>query len=342
MAGLPIAVEVTPADAPREHVAVMLAACSRAAADVECVPAAEVPAGASGAVALVTWHGERRVAIEVGLREDGRPAWRSRTIDFATQDDPLERWRTVGFVVGTLSRPEGSVPETSEATPPGAAPSAEESAASRREPSKTQSSPAAQRPRQPVAPRRRANAEASATAGLDEGRVFVPSLPYEPARAHLDLGGAVGPALDGVRTGGLARGHLRLSDVFGVVIGARYLDRPVGSGTVGGRWITAGGGFGAGLATGAFELIASVEARAEYFVARAERDGRAASQGRWLPGAALGVSGGWMATPAVGIFAGGDAAAMLGTTDIVVGSTRVTTDSALRFAVEGGLRFRLW
>jgi hypothetical protein len=341
--GLPIAVEITPPDAPREQVAVLLAACGRASADTECVPAADVSDAGSRAVAIVTWSGERRVVIEVGLRKDGRPEWRSRTLDFERVDDPLERWRTIGFVVGTLSRPEAELPPTPKAegsestlTPKPAAepPKATPPARGRR----ANARPRANTPRRPT-PERTAS---GAVDVADEPEPERPRSPRSPATATLDLGGVAGPALEGMRGGGLARGRLRWIDVLGVVFAVRYLDRPIGDGSFGGRWITGSAGVGVQLGSGELAIGGNVDGRAEYFEGRAALGAARAALARWLPGVGVGLNGAWMPTSALGLFLGGDAAFMFGTTDLHVAGELVATDPALRFDVEGGVRVRLW
>lgn len=334
MAGLPIAVEITPPDAPREHVMVLLAACGRASADAECLPAADVTASGSRAVAIVTWQGERRAVIEVGLRKEGRPVWRNRSIDFQTQDDLIERWRAIGFVVGTLSRPEVEVPdsEVNPAPEPRSKPDIAEPALKK----ESQPEPQAKITPEPVREERSINR--SPRLGERPRRI----ASERPSRAVLDLGGVVGPGLEGVRSGAVARARLRLFEPLTAVFAVRYLDRPVGDGSFGGRWITTAAGVGSVLGADDLQLAASVDARAEFFHGRAEDGDRQDSAGRWISGLGLGLNGGWMPSRALGFFLGADGAWMFGTTELRIGDESVATDSSLRFAVEGGVRLRLW
>ena len=64
---LPVAVEIAPPDSPKESIAVLLAACTRAKRGGECVLAADVAGGGTSAVAIVTWQGNARALVEVGL-----------------------------------------------------------------------------------------------------------------------------------------------------------------------------------------------------------------------------------------------------------------------------------
>ena len=182
---LPVAVEIAPPDAPKEYVAVLLSACSRARrGGVECVLAADAPAGGSSAVAIITWQGNSRALVEVGLRREGRAEWRARSLDFAAaRDDVLERWRAVGLVVGTMAN------EQLEAA----------------QPAEAQAEPAPA----PVAP---APAPVPLPPANDRGKRERATTRVKPARVRLDLGAAVGPALAALRFGGLLRGELRLPD----------------------------------------------------------------------------------------------------------------------------------
>jgi hypothetical protein len=91
--------QVAPAEA-----ASVLEACNAAIVAGSC----ELEAAASEppqAIAIVRWSGseQRRVRIEVGLREAERPAWSVREVAFSPGDPLRERWRTVGLVIATLA-----------------------------------------------------------------------------------------------------------------------------------------------------------------------------------------------------------------------------------------------
>src|SRR5262249_7368871 len=121
---LPVAVEIAPPDAPAEQVQALLSSCSRAMADADCVLAGEAPEGPTQAIAIVTWQPDGRALVEVGKRRSEGADWRSRTVSFSTQDEAIERFRTVGFVIGVLARGErpevASEPASTESpsTPP--------------------------------------------------------------------------------------------------------------------------------------------------------------------------------------------------------------------------------
>jgi hypothetical protein len=81
----------------------VLDACNAAIVAGSCeldAPASEPP----HALAIVRWVGseQRRVRIEVGLRESEHSAWSVREIVFSSGDPLRERWRSVGLVLATL------------------------------------------------------------------------------------------------------------------------------------------------------------------------------------------------------------------------------------------------
>jgi len=97
----PIVVEVYAPQPRPQELAVLLAACTRAAAPNECIPsdvkAGEPPLG----VAIVHRDGDR-ARIELGLRGTDSAEWSTRDLVFQPGDDELERYRAMGFAIGTL------------------------------------------------------------------------------------------------------------------------------------------------------------------------------------------------------------------------------------------------
>lgn len=367
MLGLPIAVEVLATDRAREHLSVLLSACTRAAGDAECLSAHELDGQDSRAVAIVTWEG-RRVLIEIGLRQGERPVRRTRTLQFEPSDDLRERWRTVGLVVGTLARPETAVAEQEGETsmplePSGAAPDTNSRDTERIE------QPSSDRTRRPDELARRGDSGRPTATDRDrfadrrrqnmkspkDGSEVTPEGPdpidVEPARssspvsaprATLDLGGVLGPGLGGTRSGAVVRGRFLGSEPWAVVFSGRYLERPHGDASFGGRWASGAAGIGAIFGTDDLQLTTSIDARAEYLQVVARVDGQEESQGRWLAGLGGSVNGGWMASSALGIFLGIDGAWRFGTTQISVKDQSVATDESIQFGAEAGVRVRLW
>lgn len=311
----------------------LLAACSRAAAEADCVPAAEAPQGSARALAIISWQGGSRVLIEVGIRREGRPEWRSRTLVFEPRDEPLERWRTIGFIVGTLSRGDPKQPTPDAPVAPPAPPEPAPPAETRPKASTEATSPAAMPA--PPAPSRGAPAESAAPVGAQRSS-------GSAVKAAVDLGAAVGPALEGLRLGVLARSRWPVTDALRAVFAVRYLERPSGSLSVRGRWFTVSAGLATAFGTDQLELALGLDGRAEYFQAFAAIEGREDSSDRWLTGAGLDVVGAWMPTSRLGVFVGGDAAWMFGTTELRLAGDTVATDPAARFNVEAGVRLKLW
>ena len=99
----PVVVEVTAASPDAPAMAAMLEACSRAVGHTPCVLARQAPEPPYEAVAIVTFESDGRVRVEVGLQAGEPRHWQSRELVFHETDLELERWRAVGFVVGTLA-----------------------------------------------------------------------------------------------------------------------------------------------------------------------------------------------------------------------------------------------
>ncbi|HWA77847.1 MAG TPA: hypothetical protein VG937_36180 [Polyangiaceae bacterium] len=315
---LPVAVEVAPANAPREQVAALLTACSRAVGDADCVLAADAPDSGTQAVAIVTWQSDGRATVEVGLRQEGKPEWRSRNVSFLPSDEPLERWRAVGFVVGTLAR--GEEPEK-----PAAASAADEV---KPEPKAVED---AARPQPRAEP---ANPFVSEVRKTPAGH---------PARAALELGAVMGPGLDGLRAGGVLRSRFPIFEPLRSLFTLKYVERPRDDGGLRGQWLTFAAGVAGVLGNEISELSASLDLRAEYFRASVEdQQGRTGAASRWLPGFSFGVAGAWTPAPPLGFYLGAEGAWMLSRTEIQLKSAPYTEDRPFRVSVDGGVRLQLW
>jgi hypothetical protein len=53
-------------------------------------------------VAIVSWHDDDSVRVEVGVQKRARGEWLSQELSFREQDQPEERWRATGLAIGTL------------------------------------------------------------------------------------------------------------------------------------------------------------------------------------------------------------------------------------------------
>jgi hypothetical protein len=102
----PVVIDMGIAEPPEVLVASMVEACQKAVGDGECRLVREAPQGPYRAIAILTWDGPDKVRIEVGLRREVGTEWRTRALTFQPEDVELERFRSVGFVVGTLASEE--------------------------------------------------------------------------------------------------------------------------------------------------------------------------------------------------------------------------------------------
>jgi hypothetical protein len=118
----PVVVEITAASPEAQQITAMVEACGRAVGHTHCVLARQAPEPPYEAVAIVTWLGDSRVRVETALRSGEHSDWRSRELVFQASDQELERWRAVGFVVGTLASAaagdESAEPAPAPPTPP--------------------------------------------------------------------------------------------------------------------------------------------------------------------------------------------------------------------------------
>src|SRR5215207_2215536 len=105
-----IVVEVYAPQPRPQELAVLISACSRAAAPNECITAEMRPADSPLGVAIVRREGDR-ARIELGLRGVVSAEWSTRDLVFQPGDDELERYRAIGFAIGTLVAREMEPPE---------------------------------------------------------------------------------------------------------------------------------------------------------------------------------------------------------------------------------------
>src|SRR5689334_8330716 len=98
----PVVIDLGVADAPRESVQALVDACTQAARETDCHLVREAPEGPYAAIAIITWEADDRIRIEVGVRRKEGAEWRSRELTFQPGDVDVERYKSVGFVIGTL------------------------------------------------------------------------------------------------------------------------------------------------------------------------------------------------------------------------------------------------
>jgi len=312
-----IVIEVAPPAPGAGHLSALIAACNRASEQASCVLAEQAPEEPPLAVAIVKGEGSQ-VRVEFGLRRETGSEWHTRKFDFQPHDDELERWRTVGFAIGTLARTTREEPPADEAI-------AARPEAPRPEPARPAPPKSAPKPDAPEPDR---STRARSGAWID------------------GLFGA-GPALDSGawRLGGVVRTGLELlpgGPFFNV---STFFSRSVGdaSSNLDLQWL----GFAAGAG---YPLIRSerglrLEIRLEGSFMRLavsgwDDRGRTDAGHRWLLGARGGLDGVLPITGWLKIVAGGDVTASA-PTDIRIGGERVASAPALGYGMGAGLRLGL-
>jgi hypothetical protein len=301
---LPVVIDVGVVDPPRELTSVLVEACNRAAAETECHLMREAPEGPYAAIAIITWDAEDRVRIEVGLRRETGAEWRSREIAFQKADLDTERYRSVGFVIGTLATSTVD-PESGET-----------------EPAPPEPEPPPPAPPPPlVAPKP------------------TPKPPRAPTRSRgfVGLSGGVGAGLDqgAPRFGGNLRAGFRVIPRLSLLVSAGASLRPRDDQGLLLSWLDAGLGVGYSLgAPSATHLELRLEFLAEHFSADAET-----ARARTLVAARPGLDGVIMVSELVGITAGVEGTLRSSVTHLSVND--VDAGQTLRFEPGAALGVRL-
>jgi hypothetical protein len=236
--------------APAEAASVV-AACNAAIVAGSCSleAAASEPAQA---IAIVRWSGseQRRVRIEVGLREADRPAWSVREVTFSPGDPVRERWRTVGLVIATLAGELDTAQDENENTRPEAAtsstPKQSAEATSPSGPQATDAEPAVQ-PAPPVVQRTRAptRVEPSDAAAPSLGAQELARLPLARPETFVAAGVLAGEGadFDPMRWGGALRAGWISPPGWVFSLAADYSRFDLGS-TLDAAWLRIAGGAG--------------------------------------------------------------------------------------------------
>ena len=268
----PVVVEVYAPQPSTPELAVLLAACSRAATPHDCISSdaktAEPPLG----VAIVRREGDR-ARIELGLRRVVNAQWSTRDLVFQPGDDELERYRAIGFAIGTLV--------ARETEPPPSAPAAV---------------PASPAPPPPVAAPVRPSVK-------EPPPVSAP--PRSSRAAWVDAAGSVGLGLipGPPRAGGTLRAAVELvpRGAFAVAEGG-YTERN-GDSSLRVRWFSGALGVGHPLAPSLRSL--GVDVRLLFAVERmslaVQRDGSVDDATRLKAGVTAAIDGHWDFAPPIGL-----------------------------------------
>jgi hypothetical protein len=265
------------------------------------------------AVVEITWSLPDHLRTTIRMERASTGQWLDREVGFRTNDDPVERSRTVGFTIASML-PEGSArleapPPKPEEAPPTPAP--EEGLAR----DSVDAHPAAEPPEERLHFDNSISAAALMAFGVGDG------------------GGGLGAALD------YRRG---LADAFALRFG---LAARVGQGAPSGlatRFFSGGVGFvwdtwssqngrgRLGLRVDALFALAQVD--------HLSTQGTSASRYKFLPGADLLVEGSYFFTRGAAVVLGAGGEALFGETDVIVEGQTVAAFEPVHPVVELGLR----
>jgi len=310
---LPIAIDVGVTEPPRELATVLVESCTRAAADTSCYLVKEAPEGPYTALAVITWDRDDKVRIEVGLRREQGTEWRTRQLSFQPGDVAVERYRSVGFVIGALATAtKDEAPEATEAPPPEEPP----------KPAPPVVAPAPSRPKKTIA-------------------IVAPERPT-PARGFIGVSGMIGSPLDrgGPRLGGNLRVGFRVAERVSVLVAAGLSTRPRDDAGLRLTWLDAGAGLAFTLGSPvASHLELRLECLVEQFAAEARRPSRAETRTRVLPALRPGIDGVLRLGSVVALVGGVDLVGRPSTTKVFVED--VARGSTNWVEVGGSLGFRV-
>lgn len=307
----PIVVEVYAPEPSPQELSVLIAACRRAAAPNECVSTdvktSEPPLG----VAIVRREGDR-AHIELGLRGSSNAEWSTRDLVFQPGDAELERYRAIGFAVGTLVARQVEPPAALEASAPPSEPAPPPPVVA------------------PVLPVRRESP--------------LPAAPRLSRGTWVDVTGQVGLGLipGAPRVGGAFRAAAELTPrgFFGVgEVG--YAER-LGDPALRARWLHLSLGVGHPLSQlESLGVDVRLALALERLAVTAVDDGRSQADSRWKPGAVAAIDGRWDFAPPVGLLLSAATFIDPERTLIRTGGESVGETPALGLSGYVGLRLRL-
>jgi hypothetical protein len=352
-----IVIEIAAPKVSEDALSVLVAACSRAARDAECVLARNANEEQPAAVAIVTLQSEDKIRVEVGVRQGDRDSWRTKDFAFLAADERMDRWRAVGFAIGTLaeSSPDPEQDTSVRVAPSSASPSAASTSASAAAPSATSPGIAASSPSPsaPSASAAKAASAASAAKAVSPPEDDHPDERQRPVResppgTQMFIGAAAifGPGLDApssFRLGGALSVDLAPAQIplFFTLGGSAATDLGAGSSDVTARWFDVSLGAGVPvlgrLDASGLEFRAQV--LAEYFDARASAF-RSQLMSRWTAGVQGTFGGRLRIVPNLLLAAEVQAAGLTGETPVSVAGRPVGNSAAFRFLGSLGLRVR--
>ncbi len=249
--------------------------------------------------------------VEVGVHQGDHDSWRTKDFSFLAADEPLDRWRAIGFAIGTLA----------ESNPPPA-------------------EPAAPSPPPPLVPR-------VTPAPLPAPRP-APRTKRKPL-TELSVGAAAvfGPGLDGGpwRLGSALYADLALPSVpMFFTLGGSAATRVTSDASASTpRWFDVSVGAGVPLLGASAEsgLELRGELVTEYFDVAASTLGRSETRSRWTVGAQGAFAARLRVVTDLFLTAEVQAAGFSGATEVRVASEPIGTNANFRYLGSVGLRVRL-
>ena len=352
MAAALIVIEIAAPKVSDEALAVLVAACNRAARDASCVLAKNASDEQPAAVAIVSLQAEDTLRVEVGVRQGGHDSWRAKDFAFLAADAALDRWRAVGFAIGTLAEhnalpPAEPTPDESGAAAQGSArgvpggsngPNRASGPSASNEPSAPSIASGPSAPSVPSAP---THSESVAPSIRRDEPSTIRTQAFIGATGIFGAGLDQGPPRLGSKLEVmLAPPQLPVFVCFGGSAATRVGGDPSGAGV---RWLDGFAGLGLPLFgpvdRSGLELNAAV--LGEYFYATASAAGRTETRSRGLVGAQGGFGGRLLLLPGLFLTAEVEAAALSGATLVRVGPAQAGTAATFRYLGSVGLRVRL-
>ena len=345
MSGALIVIEIAAPRVSDEALAVLVSSCTRAARGAECVLAKDASDASLSTVAIVSLKSDDKMRVEVGVRQGNHDSWRTKDFSFLAADETLDRWRVVGFAIGTLAEgsPAPTAPNSdwSSSAAPSSAAASPTAPASPSSTSPSSISPSSTSPSSTTASP--PPLESPPVRATGEG----PAKPEPGLRVFAAAVGVLGPGLDRGpwRIGGGLRAEFAprfpLYFVFGGNAAMRIAGDPSGATA---RWYDVSAGVGVplvgSLSHSGLQLDASL--LAEHFdVSVSPLGGSSDSRARWLLGGEGAIGGRVEVLPNLFIVADFEATILSAATDVIVSGKSIGRAPSFRYLGSVGLRVRL-
>lgn len=318
----------------------LLASCEAAVAEAaECVIATSEQEAT--VLALVFWRGPNHIRVEVGLGSSRVP-WAIRELEFSSRDPAMEKWRTVGYTVGSLA---GEALAADVPRADGSDKGEQQSSAGESEQEKRAngtSAAAAAEPGKSASPQSVVTEAAAAPSVRDAGAVSEP-VELDAGAWSLAAAALVGPGVGPVRVGGSLRVNRAFHGPYATAAGTYAIDVADSRHVSAQRFaLSAGGGYEWAPGYG-FAIAVRGELMAEFLAAHVDDplSGRSDGRSRWSAALNAGLEVVRTVTGPVSVFVGMDATIRTNRTDIHVGSVDVASAPMADVTALLGARFAL-